>query len=76
MDWWDLADAKHEDSKADRCKCGGRARYWLPGDVYVCWPCYKARGVQVEVSVVYLCKTCGAEVDGWNAMCMDCASRL
>jgi len=52
MDWWDLADAKHKDSKADRCKCGGEARYWLPGDRYVCWKCYQQALRQVTVGVV------------------------
>lgn len=69
MDQWDVADAKHKDSKADLCQCGDEARYWLPGDVYVCWTCYQAQDVQIEVSVTWLCKECGAEVDGRDTAC-------
>lgn len=74
VDLWDVADAKHKDSKADLCQCGDEARYWLPGDVYVCLACYQAQDVQVEVSVTWLCKECGAEVDGRDGMCLRCES--
>lgn len=75
-DWLDYADAKHKDSKADRCQCGNPARYWTPGDVYVCLACYQAQDVQVEVSVTWLCQQCGAEVDGQDAVCPCHRSKL
>lgn len=70
--WLNYADAEHKDSKADLCQCDGEARYWTPGDVYVCWTCYQA--VQANMSVTWLCKECGAEVDGQDGACLRCGT--